>query len=43
MYSIVRERGHIHVTFITVYWYNWVSQVVLVVKNPPANAGDMRP
>ena len=20
-------------------WYSWVSQVVLVVKNPPANAG----
>ena len=22
--------------------YRWVSQVALVVKNPPANAGDVR-
>ena len=26
---------HIHI-------YTWASQVVLVVKNPPANAGDIR-
>ena len=24
-----------------VYYYIWASQVVLVVKNPPANAGDI--
>ena len=24
------------------YLYNWASQVVLVVKNRPANAGDIR-
>ena len=24
------------------YWYTWVSHVALVVKNPPANAGDAR-
>ena len=24
------------------YYYVWVSQVALIVKNPPANAGDMR-
>ena len=23
-------------------WIRWASQVVLVVKNPPANAGDIR-
>ena len=23
-------------------WEEWVSQVVLLVKNPPANAGDIR-
>ena len=23
-------------------WIHWASQVVLVVKNPPANAGDIR-
>ena len=23
-------------------WSEWASQVVLVVKNPPANAGDIR-
>ena len=24
------------------YFPNWASQVALVVKNPPANAGDIR-
>ena len=28
-----------HLAIIT---FMWVSQVVLVVKNPPANAGDIR-
>ena len=23
-------------------WIRWASQVVLVVKNPPANSGDIR-
>ena len=27
---------------ITIYCLAWASQVALVVKNPPANAGDMR-
>ena len=25
-----------------IHWVEWASQVVLVVKNPPANAGDVR-
>ena len=25
-----------------IYWITWASQVVLVVKNPSANAGDIR-
>ena len=28
--------------FITIYRLAWASQVALVVKNWPANAGDMR-
>ena len=28
--------------FNKLYLYNWASQVVLVVKNRPANAGDIR-
>ena len=33
---------HVH-TIDTVYKIdNWASQVVLVVKNPPANAEDLR-
>ena len=28
--------------FNKLYLYNWASQVVLVVKNLPANAGDIR-
>ena len=28
--------------YIYIYIYAWSSQVVLAVKNPPANAGDMR-
>ena len=38
-----REGGHIHNR--QNYHYSselWTSQVVLVVKNPPANAGDIR-
>ena len=27
---------------ISIYTYIWASQVVLVVKKPPANAGDIR-
>ena len=27
---------------IAVLWKAWASQVVLVVNNPPANAGDLR-
>ena len=29
-------------TFLHMYLFTWVSQVVLVVENPPANAGDIR-
>ena len=25
-----------------VLWLRWASQVVTVIKNPPANAGDVR-
>ena len=25
---------------IIIYCYNWASEVLLVVKNPPANLGD---
>ena len=28
--------------YTCMYTYLWASQVVLVVKNPPANAGDFR-
>ena len=28
--------------FILVEWIEWASQVALVVKNPPANAGDKK-
>ena len=35
--------GHLEHDFLTVSWGKWgASQVVLVVKNPPANAGDVR-
>ena len=27
---------------ISIYTYIWASQMVLVVKKPPANAGDVR-
>ena len=33
------EKGGI---FSSVVKYTWASQVVLVVKNPPANTGDTR-
>ena len=34
---------YIHVyTYIPTYTHEWVSQVALVVKNLPANAGDIR-
>ena len=32
---------HTYVTYIYIYTY-WASQVALVVKIPPANAGDKR-
>ena len=28
--------------YYTVFLYSWASQVALLVKNPPANAGDVR-
>ena len=32
---------YITYTYVCMYIYLWASQVVLVVKNPPANPGDM--
>ena len=32
---------HTHI-YVYIYISVWVSQVALVVKNPPANAGDVR-
>ena len=32
----------IHQIFIKLYWAEWALQVVLVLKNPPPNAGDIR-
>ena len=29
-------------TYVCIYIYTWASQVVLVVKNLPANAGNIR-
>ena len=31
-----------HPQFMIIWTIKWTSQVVLVVKNPPANAGDIR-
>ena len=33
---------HPHYSYATSYRTSWASQVALVVKNPPANAGDIR-
>ena len=38
--DIPRKTDHGH--FVRLSAYQWVSQVVLVVKSPPANAGDIR-
>ena len=34
--------SHFHFHFVIVYHFVWASQVALVVKNPPANTGDIR-
>ena len=42
--SDTTELSHFHffpIDIILYYIYYWASQVVLVVKNPPANAGDI--
>ena len=31
-----------HAGYVVVAWRIWASQVALVVKNPPANVGDIR-
>ena len=31
-----------HQIFIKLYWAEWAFLVVLVVKNPPPSAGDIR-
>ena len=31
-----------HIYFTGIIRHEWASQVVLLVKNPPANAGDVR-
>ena len=36
--DLVNEQLKLH----SFYSFTWASQVVLVVKNPPANAGDIR-
>ena len=37
------SNGWIHVSYCVVYGHSvWASQAVLVVRNPPANAGDVR-
>ena len=38
--KILKEKGKL--TFIKSYYNVWASQVALVVKNSPANAGDAR-
>ena len=42
----MRERESPRVTFLSLIYHpltnHWASQVALVVKNPPANAGDIR-
>ena len=35
-------NGEIGVDIYTILCIKWASQVALVVKNPPANAGDVR-
>ena len=40
-YSKTHYLTH-HTTFKITYELNWASQMVLVVKNPPANAEDVR-
>ena len=41
IYIYIHTHTHIY-TCIYLHTYTWASQVVLVVKNPPANAGDIR-
>ena len=38
----LQKVGHDCVTFTSLYTVQWASQVVLVVKIPPANEGDIR-
>ena len=39
----VAVQSHSHVQFLATLWTAaWASHVVLVVKNPPANSGDLR-
>ena len=41
--KIVAVQSHSHVQFFATLWTAaWASHVVLVVKNPPAHAGDLR-
>ena len=41
--KIVAVQSHSHVQFFVTLWTAaWASHVVLVVKNPPAHAGDLR-
>ena len=45
MYTGLSIRGRYEKLFfmyIILYIFIWASQVVLVLKNPPANAGDIR-
>ena len=42
-YTMFLKESFSSLYFHTTHPYTWVSQVALVVKNPPANAGDVRP
>ena len=41
--KLVAVQSHSHVQFFATLWTAaWASHVVLVVKNPPGHAGDLR-
>ena len=41
-YSSYAKSAVLSLFLTKIHWYTAASQVVLVVKNPPANAGDVR-
>ena len=40
--AVMNIRFHIYFQISVFMFFRWASQVALVVKNPPANAGDIR-